>query len=90
MASLIIVYSGGSVTGHCDALCYDARHAECVCTGCGGVNHGQGIEQAITNTRRLHSEWLERARAENPDIDFELDDSVQHAPLFPLPQEQPK
>lgn len=84
MASLIVVRSGGSVTGHCDALCYDARHEECVCSGCGGANHGIGIEAAIANTRRLHGEWLERARADDESVTFELDTAVQQIPLFPL------
>lgn len=82
MASLLIVRRGGDIVAHCDAVCYDAKHTECVCQGCGGVNHGQGLERAIVNTRRLHTEWLERARAEDPDVAFELDANVQHLPLF--------
>ncbi|OLT12939.1 hypothetical protein BJF79_03300 [Actinomadura sp. CNU-125] len=87
MASLLIVRRGGDIIGHCDALCYDAKHDECVCKACGGVNHGVGIERAIVNTRALHAGWLEQARAEDPGIEFELDESVQHLPLFPLPEE---
>jgi hypothetical protein len=84
VASLILVRSGGSVVGACDATCYDARHETCVCTGCGGANHGAGLEQAITNTRRLHAQWLERARTGLPDVSFELDASVTQLALFPL------
>lgn len=89
MASLVIVRRGADIVGQCDVGCYDARHPECVCSACGGVNHGVGLEQAIANTRRLYAEWLERARAAHPDIDFELDTSVQHLPLFDLPKEKP-
>jgi hypothetical protein len=88
VASLVVVRSGGDVVAVCDALCYDARHSTCVCSACGGVNHGRGYDQAVLNTRRLHAEWLERARFEHPDVVFELGDVLQF-PLFPLPQEQP-
>ncbi|MFG2001610.1 hypothetical protein ACGFNU_20910 [Spirillospora sp. NPDC048911] len=88
MASLIIVRRGGDIVGHCDAVCYEATQAECVCRGCCGANHGVGLEQAVINTRALHTEWLERARADEPGIDFVLDDTVQHLPLFPLPHEE--
>lgn len=89
MASLVIVRRGGDIVGQCDAVCYDARHPECVCSACGGVNHGVGLAQAIINTRRLHAEWLARARTDTPDIEFVLDTSVQHLPLFDLPKENP-
>ncbi|WP_329521074.1 hypothetical protein [Spirillospora sp. NBC_01491] len=82
MASLLIVRLGGDIVGHCDALCYLARHDVCTCI-CGGANHRAGLEQAIANTRALHTEWLERARGDAA-IDVEIDDSVQHLPLFPL------
>ncbi|GAA3957003.1 hypothetical protein GCM10023085_44450 [Actinomadura viridis] len=84
MVSLLIVRSAGSVVSQCDAVCYNARHTECVCAACGGVNHGVGLEQAITNTRRLHVEWLERVTAEHADVTVELDIRVQQLPLFPM------
>ena len=82
MSSLLIVRRGGDIVGQCDAVCYDAKHPDCVCTACGGLNHGQGLERAIVNTRRLHDEWLEWARLEGPGFSFELDEVVQHLPLF--------
>jgi hypothetical protein len=84
VASLVVVRRGGDVVAVCDALCYDARHTTCVCSACGGVNHGVGYDQAVANTRRLHTEWLERARTEHPDVAFELGADVTQLPLFPL------
>jgi hypothetical protein len=86
VASLLIVRSGVDIVGQCDAICYDAQHPECVCKACNGRNHGVGYDQAVLNTRRLHTGWLERARTEHPDVVFELGDVLQ-LPLFPLPQE---
>ncbi|TDD97722.1 hypothetical protein [Actinomadura rubrisoli] len=81
MASLLIIRRGADIVGQCDAVCYDATQPECVCKACMGRNHGVGLEQAIVNTRALVAEWDQRG-----DV-YELDDAVQHTPLFPLPQE---
>jgi hypothetical protein len=83
VASLLIVRRGADVVGQCDELCYDARHPKCVCRACSGRNHGVGIEQAIVNTRLLVAEWDAAAGVYR----CELDDAVQHDPLFPLPEE---
>lgn len=88
MTSLLIIRRGGDIVGHCDALCYDARHDECVCTACNGANHGVGYEQAVINTRAMHTEWVGRHLADSPDLEVELDEAVQHLPLFPLPREE--
>lgn len=82
MASLLIIRRGGDIIGHCDALCYDAKHDVCVCTAYLGSNHGVGYEQAVINTRAMHAEWVDRHRAEDPGVGFELDDAIQHLPLF--------
>lgn len=39
----------GSITGRCDARCYNAKLAKCTCL-CGGFNHQRGKDQAIHNT----------------------------------------
>lgn len=84
MASLIVVRRGVDIVGHCDAVCYDAQHDDCVCSGCLGANHGIGLEQAIVNTRAMHAVWLTAHRAVDPTVDFELDEAVQHLPLFEI------
>lgn len=81
MASLLIVRRGGDIVAHCDAICYDAEHDDCVCKGCEGRNHGAGLEQAIVNTRALVTEWDE------PGTHVELADAVQNLPLFDLPHD---
>lgn len=78
MASLLIVRRGGDIVGHCDAVCYDAQHDECVCKACMGANHGAGLEAAIVNTRRLVAEW------DAPGT-VEVADAVQNLTLFDLP-----
>jgi hypothetical protein len=83
VTSLLIVRRGVDIVGQCDAICYDATQPECVCKACNGTNHGVGIEQAIVNTRALVAEWDQAAGMYR----CELDDAVQHDPLFPLPQE---
>lgn len=79
MASLLIVRRGGDIVGHCDAICYDATHDECVCRACEGRNHGVGYEQAVINTRALAADWDPAAG------EVELGDAVQNLPLFDLP-----
>lgn len=77
MASLLIVRRGVDIVGQCDELCYDAKHPKCVCRACSGINHGVGLEQAITNTRAIAAGWDQPG-------ELELDDAVQHDGLFPL------
>lgn len=53
MTILIEVRSGsGQLEGRYDASCYNAKHEICICV-CGGMNHGQGIHQAIANNREM-------------------------------------
>lgn len=80
MASLLIIRRGADIIGHCDQLCYDAKHDECVCTACGGTNHGIGYQAAVENTRRLVATW------DDPG-EIELADDVQNHSLFDLPEE---
>jgi hypothetical protein len=42
---VIAVYEGGR---RCDETCYNAKGMNCAC-GCGGKNHGMGLEQALRN-----------------------------------------
>lgn len=42
--------SKGRLVSRCDSKCHNAEHPKCVCI-CGGINHGVGTKQAITNTR---------------------------------------
>ncbi len=44
--------SDGTLLGRCDARCYDATSATCLCI-CGGRNHGVGLKQAAANSQRL-------------------------------------
>ena len=41
---------GQDATRRCDARCYGAKHSKCHCI-CGGLNHGAGLQQALTNVR---------------------------------------
>jgi predicted RNase H-like HicB family nuclease len=51
MATLLVVYTSDGVIGRCDAKCYDAKPgSECDCI-CGGVNHGQGLAEALCNVK---------------------------------------
>ena len=50
MATLISVYTSNGCVGRCDARCHDATSDKCTCV-CGGMNHGDGVEAAIDNTR---------------------------------------
>ena len=43
----------------CDARCYNAKGADCVC---GGLNHGKGEQAAIANTREHAEEMVEEAK----------------------------
>jgi len=62
MTTLIIFKNGeGEIKGRCDANCYDAKLPKCRCV-CAGMNHGIGINQAITNTGE-HGAILKMAQA---------------------------
>ena len=80
MTSLLIIRRGADIVAHCDQLCYDAKHDECVCRACGGTNHGIGYEAAVENTRRLATAWDEPG-------EVQLADAVQNLSLFDLSQE---
>jgi hypothetical protein len=67
MTTLIAVYDSDSCVGQCDAKCYDAAKPGCDCI-CGGLNHGAGKQQAISNTREYAYQWLDRATEANPSI----------------------
>ena len=54
MSALITVSNSDGVVGQCDAKCYDARAEFCDCI-CGGMNHGAGKEDAISNTTEKFS-----------------------------------
>lgn len=55
MSTLITVKNSQGVIGRCDERCYNAVTRRCKCC-CGGVNHGVGLNKAITNTRRMYDE----------------------------------
>jgi predicted RNase H-like HicB family nuclease len=58
MTTLIAVYNSSGCVGRCDAKCYNAQSPECDCI-CGGMNHGAGIDKAVTNTREMVDDWVE-------------------------------
>jgi len=80
VTALITVRQGGSVIA-CDRGCYNAKHPNCDCQLCGGVNHGIGLERATANTRRLAPKWVEAA---GEGAEVELDETVQQDPLFTI------
>ena len=49
MATIMMRKKDGKITGRCDARCYNAKSKfnKCKCI-CGGINHGKGINAAIT------------------------------------------
>ncbi len=54
----------------CDAQCYDADGDACTCC-CGGANHGQGLEAALSNipaivSNRVPDLWIESRGDELP------------------------
>ena len=67
MTTLMAVYDSDSCVGRCDAECYDATEPGCGCI-CGGLNHGAGEQQAISNTLKSAYEWLDQAIVANPSI----------------------
>jgi hypothetical protein len=80
VTALITIRQAGAVIT-CDRGCYNAKHANCDCQLCGGVNHGIGLERATANTRRLAPKWVEAA---GEGAEVELDPSVQQDPLFTI------
>jgi hypothetical protein len=50
---------GQNATRRCDARCYDAKRDHCTCL-CGGLNHGAGLKQAMTNVRETFLPVLEK------------------------------
>lgn len=75
MTTLMAVYDADSCAGQCDAECYDATEPGCGCI-CGGRNHGARLPQAIRNTLKYWSQWLDCATEANP--------SVVAADIFPV------
>ena len=55
MVALITVKNSAGVVAQCDAKCYDAHDAECLCI-CGGKNHGAGFERALEQSDELVDE----------------------------------
>lgn len=53
MAAVIIVKAGGRVIGRCDDKCHDAITRTCRCC-CGGVNHGRGLDKALSNLSYMY------------------------------------
>lgn len=50
MSTLILATkSDGSITGRCDARCYDTNFPTCKCI-CAGMNHGKDFYSASLNT----------------------------------------
>lgn len=47
------------VVNRCDGMCYHAKSDICTCI-CGGVNHGIGEEEALSNAEELAKELKEK------------------------------
>ena len=60
MTTLMTFQTGGGKKESCDAKCYDAKNARCVCC-CGGRNHGAGFVGAFKNTVDHFEEMVEEA-----------------------------
>ena len=65
--TLIAVYDSDSCADRCGIECYDAAGPGCACI-CGGMNHGAGRQQAISNTLKYAYQWLDSAIMANPSI----------------------
>jgi hypothetical protein len=81
--TLIAVYTSQGCIGRCDAKCYEAQEPECDCI-CGGMNHGEGWQQARDNTR-LHAEVMIEKYAGAKGLQAfraELGQAVQQLELF--------
>jgi hypothetical protein len=62
MTTVLAVYNSDGCVGRCDKNCYDAVRPNCHCI-CGGVNHGQGLAQAVEHNKEqfgLRPEDLKR------------------------------
>lgn len=68
---LLLSYSDEDDTRKCDARCYDACAGICKCI-CGGMNHGVGVEQAISNVQELFS--ISRDDLENDGMEIDARD----------------
>lgn len=70
MATLISIHNSDGCQGSCDARCYDATKLfsllsdNCHCI-CGGMNHGKGIDKAISQTAELADQWVEQFTKKN-------------------------
>ena len=51
--------SGQKRARTCSALCYNAKHPQCVCI-CGGANHSAGLQKAIENTEEMAETLIEQ------------------------------
>ena len=65
MTTLIAVYTSRGCVGRCDAKCYNATEPECTCI-CGGLNHGAGRNQAITNTAEHAQHMIDEWERQHP------------------------
>lgn len=83
MVALLTVRLGNTVVDQCNATCYEATGRACRCI-CEGRNHGVGLDRAIVNTRRLHTDWVRRAKNAGLVDSHELGADVEQLPLFPL------
>jgi hypothetical protein len=71
MSTLVAVYNSDGCVGRCDAKCYNAKGDKCTCI-CGGANHGKGMRQAVENTARLASKWIDEYCREHPGTTAQL------------------
>lgn len=88
MATLIAVETEGQVRSVCDAKCYNAMGADCVCP-CQGSNHGMGREIAVQNTRELAAAQAARDAQPDPGPGAEPDRLVYFLPA-PEPETEPE
>lgn len=59
MVALIVEKTSSGRTRVCCSRCYNAKGTECVCC-CGGLNHGMGYDKAVSNTRQVVQEVLNK------------------------------
>lgn len=67
MVTLISAGNSEGTYGRCDAKCYQAHGGECDCI-CGGMNHGGGLQKAMSNTAELAESWIEKAQQKDPGL----------------------
>lgn len=75
--TLIYVGDNYGCVGRCDAKCYEASSPDCDCI-CGGMNHGKGFKQAVTNTR----ENIKKVLAEHPAGVAWMNEALKQGELF--------